>query len=108
MSIEDFLEDDTEYAEIPGLKDGQVVRIKSLTAGDIIEWSEASEGEAKRTAGLRLIIRSVVDAEGKLLMDDTYISTLRKKSHKITERIVREILRHNGMQVKQQEDVKKD
>lgn len=100
--------EDIEYARIPAFKPGDVFVIQSLSAGDLIEWSEANEGEAKRTAGLRLIVKSLVDGEpgvddgatGQRIADDTHIAVFRKKSHKVTERIVKEILKLNGMEVK--------
>ena len=101
LSIDDIIAaDDKEFATIPGFKAGEVFRIQSLTAGDMIEWSEANEGEAKRTAGLRLIVKSLVDATGKRIATDEHIGTLRKKSHRVTEGIVKEILKLNGMTVK--------
>lgn len=93
---------DVEYATVEGFKPGEKVRIGSVTAGDMIEWSEANEGEAKRTAGLRLICKSLVNAEGvRYANDDKNISKFRVMRHKETERIVREILKLNGMNVKQ-------
>jgi hypothetical protein len=101
--------DDIEFATIPGFKEGQTLEIASLTAGDLIEWSEANEGEAKRTAGLRLICKSLVNAERvRYASDPKNIATFRAKSHKITERIVKEILKLNGMTVKQDDAAKKD
>lgn len=105
-----------EYSRVPGFKPGQVFVIQSVTAGDIIEWSEANEGEAKRTAGLRLIVKSVVDGEpgkddgatGKRIMDDTHIAVLRKLPHKATENVVRAIIKLNGMSVRQDNETKKD
>ena len=109
LSIDEFLnEDDIEYATVPGFKPGEAVRIASLTAGDLIEWTEANEGEAKRTAGLRLIVKSLVDENGKHIANDTHIAKLRAKSHKVTERLVKAILQHNGMKVKQDADAKND
>jgi hypothetical protein len=84
--------DDIEYATVPGFKAGEVFRIRSLDAGSLIEWSESNEGEAKRTAGLRLIVKSLVNGEGARIANDTHIAVLRKKSHKVTERIVKAIL----------------
>lgn len=108
MSVDELLTgEDIEFAEIPGFKPGSVIRIKSVTAGDIIEWTEAGEGEAKRTAGLRLIVKSLVNDKGVRIADDTHIPKLRQISHKTAERIVREILKLNGMDVKV-EAVKKD
>jgi len=97
---------DVEYAVIEGWN-GQI-RIGSLTAGDMIEWSEANEGEAKRTAGLRLIVKSIVNSQGTRIGTEKHIATLRTKSHKVTEKIVREILKLNGMNVKVGEEPKKD
>lgn len=107
-----------EYARVPGFKPGQVFVIASVTSGDMIEWSEANEGEAKRTAGLRLIVKSVVEGEpGKdegvgpvprRIMDDTHIALLRKLPHKQTEIVVKAIVKHNGMTVKGDDAAKKD
>lgn len=100
---------DVEYALVDGFKPGEKVRIGSVTAGDMIEWSEANEGEAKRTAGLRLICKSLVNKEGvRYANDDKNIKKFRDMRHKETERIVREILKLNGMNVKQQDEAKKD
>lgn len=99
--------DDVEYKKVQGFKDGQVIVIRSLSAGDMIAWSEANEGEAKRTAGLRLIVQSLVDgipgedygATGKSIATDKDIKTFRTKSHKVSERIVKAILELNGINV---------
>jgi hypothetical protein len=95
---------DVEYAIIEGWSGA--IRIGSLTAGDMIEWSEANEGEAKRTAGLRLIVKSIVNSQGQRIGNDKHIPMLRAKSHKVTEKVVREILRLNGMNVKADEPKK--
>jgi hypothetical protein len=102
---------DVEYSVINGFKAGEKVRIGSLTAGDLIEWSEANEGEAKRTAGLRLITKSLVgpEPENKRYADDVKnIPKFRVMRHKETERIVKEILKLNGMTVAAEAEVKKD
>jgi hypothetical protein len=95
---------DVEYAVIEGWNGS--IRIGSLSAGDMIEWSEANEGEAKRTAGLRLIVKSIVNSKGERIGNDKHIPMLRAKSHKVTEKIVREILRLNGMNTKVDEPKK--
>jgi len=100
-----------EYAIIDGFRPNEKVRIGSVTAGDIIEWSEANEGEAKKTAGLRLITKSLVGPEpdNKRYADDPKnIARFRTMRHKETERIVKEILRLNGMNVKAEAETKKD
>ena len=106
-SVDEMLaEPDVEYALIPGWNG--TIRVGSLTAGDMIEWSEANEGEAKRTAGLRLIVKSLVNSEGKRIGTDKHIPLFRAKSHKVTERIVKEILKLNGFQVAEGTPAKKD
>lgn len=100
-----------EYATIDGFKPGEKIRIGSVTAGDIIEWSEANEGEAKKTAGLRLLTKSLVgpEPENKRYADDPKnIGKFRAMRHKETDRIVKEILKLNGMNVKAEQEVKKD
>lgn len=106
-----------EYIRAPGFIPGQVAVLQNLTAGDLIEWSEASEGsEQKRLAGLRLIIKSTVDGEpgvdphatGRLLMDEQHLGILKECAHKHTEAIVKAILKHNGMRVKGDSDAKNE
>lgn len=102
--------------QVHGFLAGKVFVIRSVTSGAIIEWSEASEGEAKRTAGLRLIIDSVVDGEpgkdsgarGAQLMDSSAIGLLRKIPHKVTETVVKEIIKLNGLSIKADSDAKKE
>jgi len=100
-----------EFRSIDGFKPGTKIRIGSVTAGDIIEWSEANEGEAKRTAGLRLITKSLVGPEpGNIRYADEAknIARFRAMRHNVTERIVKEILDLNGMAVKKEAEAKKD
>src|SRR5580765_7673344 len=95
---------DVEYATIEGFAKDKPFRIGSLSAGDLIDWSEANEGEAKRTAGLRLICKSLVNSKNeRFAANDKNIAALRMKSHKVTERIVKEILKLNGIVVKDAE-----
>lgn len=91
--------DQVEYATCPGFTAGTVLRIGSLSAGDMIEWSEANNTEAKRTAGLRLIVKSLVNEKGDRYGDDTLIAVLRTKRHRVTENVVKAILKLNGMEV---------
>ena len=104
--------DDVEYATVSGFKDGQKLRIGSLSAGDFIEWGEANDGPAKRTAGLRLICKSLVGPEPaniRYASNDKNIKVFSQKSHKRTENIVKAILKLNGIKVKGfEEEAKND
>jgi hypothetical protein len=100
LSLDEILaSDDVEYLTIDGYQPGEKIRIGSLTAGDLIEWQDANETEAKKTAGLRLIVKSLVDADGKRIATDKHIQFFRKKNHKKTETIVKRILKLNGIKV---------
>jgi hypothetical protein len=111
LSMEEFLDyqkQAVEYVNVPGLVDGTFIRIGSVTAGDIIKWSEANEGEAKRTAGLRLIVKSMVDKDNKRIGTDEHIPLLRNVPVKQTEKLLKAIAKLNGMDAKSQEDAKND
>lgn len=102
---------DVEYDVIDGFKPNEKFRIGSVTAGDIIAWSEANEGEAKKTAGLRLICRSLVGpppANIRYADDDKNIARFRNVRHKEVLRVVNAILKLNGMTAKQEAETKKD
>jgi hypothetical protein len=109
MTLEDIAAGaEVEYKSIPGFKDHQVLWLRSINAGEFITWQEANEGPAKRNAGLRLIVQSVVDgkpgvdgATGSLIMTNEHINTVLKKlPTKLTERIVANIVTFNGLNVK--------
>jgi hypothetical protein len=106
MSVEDFDDlDDTQFVEItvPEWKDkagnARVLRLGSLTADDMLSWVEANDGPAKKTAGLRLIINSLVDASGTRIGSDKMIATLRKRNADVIRRLVEAVLKLNGMTV---------
>lgn len=95
------VEKDVEYDEAEGWNG--IIRIGSLTAGDLIEWTEAGDDPTKkREAGLRLIQKSWVDGEGNRIgrPEEKVIKMLRTKSHKLTDKVVDKILALNGLMVK--------
>lgn len=105
LSFDEFLAvDDTRFIEVP--IDGAILRLGSLNAGDLLEWAEANDGEAKRTAGLRLIVRSIVNENGERTGTDKHLNALRKKDAKTCNDLVSKILELNGLNAKQQEEVK--
>lgn len=112
-SMDDILNSggtDVEYDFVDGFRPGEKFRIGSVSAGDIMAWSE-SEKEEKRTAGLRLITKSLVgpEPENRRYADDPrYVEVFKKVRHKETERVVKAILKLNGMNVKGIEEAKND
>lgn len=102
-SVDEMIADgaaDVEYADIEGFKPGRTIRIGSVTADAWIEWVESNEGPAKKTAGLRLISRSLVNDKGERIGSDKDLGKLKLVRHSVTERILREIIKLNGIKVK--------
>jgi hypothetical protein len=104
MGVEDFAAGAVqEYLKLEGFKAGQFFVIATINAGDFIEWQESNEGPSKRNAGLKLIIKSVVDglpeegAKGERIMTDAHLPMLKRLPVRTTERIVREIIEFNGL-----------
>ena len=118
-SVDEMVADgatDVKYATIEGFQSGKKVCIGSVSAGDMIEWSEANEGEAKKNAGLRLIGKSLVDgipgkhkgATGRRISGDKDIQKFKTMRHEVTERIVKDVLKLNGINLKADNAAKND
>lgn len=100
-SIDDLLAaDEVKYALIPVGDKGKKLRIGSLTAGAMLNWTEANEGDQKKTAGLRMIKDSMVDKDGKRIGTDADIEKLKTLGHKTCEEILEHVLKLNGLKVK--------
>lgn len=94
--------DDIEYDTVPVF--GGLVQIGSLNSEDMIEWLEANEDAAKKKeAGLRLIVKSVVDEDKQRVPKDQFeamLAKFRKKSAVSNGKLVAGILKLNGMKAK--------
>ena len=103
LSLDDVAQvDDVRYKiiDVPDWgKNGQPgkMRIGSLSAQDLIEFAESNEGEAKRTAGLRLIIKSIVDGKGRRTGTDKHLAILKARNAATTNFVVEEILKLNEL-----------
>ena len=96
LNVEEMMAaDDIEYAEVEAF--GGLVRIGSIDAGDMIEFVESNEGPAKRTAGLRMIIKSLVDAEGTRIGKPEDLQRWMRRSQKTCNSLVDAILKLNGL-----------
>ena len=114
MGMDDILTaSDIEYKSVP-FGNG-LVCIGSVTAGDLIEWSEENEDKSKkRVAGLRLIVKSLCDRPfdpktgqgGNRIGKPEHVEMFAKKAHKSTETLLKQILKLNGMEVKENENTK--
>lgn len=116
MSVDEMLAaDDVEYKTIPTwmVKDGKTgemvqgyVRIGSLSAEQVAEWRDTTEGPAKKTMGTRLFVDSLVDKDGKRIGNPTFYAAFRKKSNAVQEKVLAAIVELNGLVVKK-EDLEK-
>ncbi len=107
LTLEDFLQDDAEYEEV--LVGKKTIRIRTLTSEDLIQFRELSEAERK-TGTLRLIQRSIVDADGKRVFDDSdeHFKLVKQRPEKHNIALLKAITRLNGMTPEAQEQVKND
>ncbi len=79
---------------------GGKVRIGSIDAGTMLDFVESNDGPAKRTAGLRLLIKSLVDAEGNRIGTEKHLEAFKKKDSATIDRVVTKILKLNGLDEK--------
>lgn len=88
--------DDTIYEtlEVPEWKGA--IRLGTLDAGTMIEHVRQNEGPAKFTAGIRMIVESLVDGDGRRIGKPEHQQILMKKNAVVTNRIADAILRLNG------------
>lgn len=108
LSVDEMLAaEDVEFATIQTWN-GKYTRIGSLTAEDLIEWSEANDTPAKKNAGLRLFVKSLVDKDGKRIGTPAHILAFAKKNNAQIEKVIEAILKLNHMKVKGQQAVKND
>ena len=107
MTIDEMLAaDDIEYLtiEVPWkvknakgeLVPGKV-RIGSLSAEQVAEWRDTTDGPAKKTMGTRLFVDSLVDADGERIGTQLHYMAFRKKSNAVQEKVLAEIIRLNGL-----------
>ena len=96
---------DTEYSEVKAY--GKTIRLGSLNSGDMMDWVQSNEdedtmGAPKRSqdAGLRLIVRSLVDKDGKRVPKekfDAMVESFRNKSARSNGQVIAAALLLNGL-----------
>ena len=108
LSIDDIAStQDIEYREVDIPAWGGTVRIGSLPADDMMDWAESADGPAKKTAAVRLIIKSLVDADGKRIGDESkHLAMFKKRSAAVLNMLTEHILDLNKLNVKDREKAK--
>ena len=105
LDLDEWLDlEDVRYKEVP-VPGGKLI-LGSLSAGDLLEWAEAEDHVAKRTAGLRLLAKAICNKDKKRVGTDAHVSKLMKKDSKTCNQLVEEVLLMNGLKVKQQDAAK--
>lgn len=100
LTADDIFEvKDTRFIEIDVPEWNGVLRVAALSAGEMIDFVESNEGPARRTAGIRLIIASLVDEAGNRVGDPKMIEKFRKKDTRVMNRVVDELMKLNDMQL---------
>lgn len=87
---------------------GGHILLGSLPSSDMIDWVEATEGPAKRTAGLRLLVKSLVDDNGNRIGTDNHLQVFKKKSAEVCNRVLDDIIKLNGLNKKAEAEIKNE
>lgn len=108
LSIEDIEKaNDTRYETVPIPEWNGSIRLGSLSADDLIAWSEKNGDPASsKVAGVRLLVASMVDGADNRIGTDATVATLRKKDAKILTDLVKRALALNGLSEKAVEERK--
>ena len=98
-SFDDLLAStEVEYANVT--VDGKTYRIGSITGEEFVAWQEMRDSglpDAKKNASAVLISRSLVDAEGKRIGDETKAGQIKKLKLKTSEALLKAIFRLNDI-----------
>lgn len=89
---------DTEYVEVEAF--GKTLRLGSLNSADMMEWIEGNETE-KKNAGVTLIVKSLVDKDGKRVPKEKFdelVAAFRNKSAKSNTKVITAALKLNGFE----------
>ena len=108
-SFDDLLSStDVEYATVA--IDGKTYRIGSITGEDFLAWSELRDSgpEAKKNASAVLISRSLVDADGKRIGDESKIDRVKKLKLKVSEMLLKAIFKLNSINQSAESAAKKE
>ena len=108
LSMEEMLAaPDVEYREVEAW--GGLVRLGSLSAGEMIEFVEqnAADEKQKRIAGIRMILRSMVNEQGERIGKEEHVESLLKKDALTTNRLVEVVMDMNGLNRAKVDEAKK-
>ena len=73
------------------------VRLKTMTAGEAIEFTKTLEGEGQLSANVRAVIATALDERGQKLFNESHTAALTAKSTKAVNRLAIAIRDLNGL-----------
>lgn len=106
MKIATFVDlekaDGIEYVDVEAY--GLLLRLGSLSSGDIIKWNESKGDESKaREAGMRLLVMSIVEGADHHRVPDhdveRWLEVFRRKSERYNSLVIQKVLDLNGLEV---------
>jgi hypothetical protein len=101
LSIDDMLDAaDIQYVTVPVPEWGGEVRLGSISAGDMLDEIEATQAKGDRESTIRLVVRSVVDADGARIPPESveaFVAKFKKKDIRVMNRLAEAALKLNGV-----------
>lgn len=99
-----LLMDDTDYTTVPIGDGSKSVRLGSLSAADMLQWLHDNEDDEKRkTNGLVLVAKSMVNPKGERIGNLAEMLKLREKQPKTVKKLVAAAVALNELNVKEPE-----
>ncbi|HVJ72025.1 MAG TPA: hypothetical protein VM531_11070 [Sphingomicrobium sp.] len=92
--------DDTAFKTVEVPEWGGSIRIGTINAGTMLEYVKSNDTAAKFNSGLRMIVDSLVDANGKRIGQLSHMEMLKKKNNMVIQKVAEEILKLNGVEKK--------
>lgn len=108
--LKDKATNGVEYVTVKAY--GGEVRLGSLSSADMMEWfADNEDAGKKKIAGLRLLVKSLVNEEGDRVPEDEVeemVKAFEKKDASHNGKVIAEALKLNGMTRKAKELLKND
>jgi putative heme iron utilization protein len=109
LSAEEILgANDLEPVEVEVPEWGGVVRLRPMTAEQVIEYQEKVKSGDKRHGAIIMVGMCVVNEDNEPAFTEVQVRQLGKKSLAALQRIQRAALKINGLDDKGEKDVKND
>lgn len=99
-SLDEVLQSDgTHYTTVEAY--GKTIRLGSLSSSDMLEWLEENDHpDKKKAAGLRILVKSIVDADGKRYEEskrEDIVKVFASKDNKENSIVIAKVLELNGL-----------